>query len=132
MPSRRFPRFGGGHEGIFGKTTRVERNGRRIDPARLVKLRGRAGYPTAFLIPAQRVLVLQDGWPKPFMAYGVGDPYAIRKFSESIRTLMVQWSGHDLQELILVPDLRIVIDAAIYGESTLDVTREGMRQHIVL
>lgn len=124
--------FGGGLESIFGKTTRIDRNGQRIDPVRLAKPRGKSGSATVFLIPAQRVLVLQDGWPKPFMAYGAGDPYSIRKFSETIRTLMVQLSGHDMQELILVPDLRIVVDAAIYGGSTLDVKREGMRQQVVL
>lgn len=124
--------FGGGLEGIFGKTTRIDRNGRPIDPMRLTAPRGKSGLPSVFLIPAQRGLVLQDGWPKPFMDYGPGDPFSIRKFSESIRTLMVQLHSEDLQELILVPGFRTVVDAAIYSGSTLDVKREGMRRQVVL
>ncbi|MBI2302508.1 MAG: ATP-binding protein [Armatimonadetes bacterium] len=41
-------------------------------------------------IPAQRVLVLREGWPLPFEAYRPGDPFVVRQFSEKLRQLMGQ------------------------------------------
>ncbi|MDI3286694.1 AAA family ATPase [Polyangium sp. 15x6] len=91
---------------------------------------------TVFLIPAQRVLVLQDGWPKPFMAYAGGDPYAIRKFSESLRLLMERERGSERaifpRPKHLWAELGSVVDASIYVGSTLELEREGMRKRVVL
>lgn len=61
--------FGGGLEGIFGKTTKVIRETRRVDPRGFALDKPNQLHERVFLIPAQRVLVLQDGWPKPFMGY---------------------------------------------------------------
>ena len=41
-----------------------------------------------FFIPAQRVLTLRDGWPRPFTDYKSGDPYVVREFSEKTRMLV--------------------------------------------
>lgn len=124
--------FGAGLERIWSKKTKILRDSRSIDPMRLSTHSGLSNEETVLLIPAQRVLVLQDGWPKPFMAYGAGDPYVIRRFSESIRTF-VEWSRRlELEQLISESSVRAVIDAAIFGGSTLDVKREGMRRQVVL
>lgn len=45
---------------------------------------------SVFLIPAQRVLTLRDGWPRPFSDYSTGDPFSVRWFSERLRLLMEQ------------------------------------------
>lgn len=124
--------FGGGLEGIFRKSTKILREGLSVHPKRLAAHDGLGGKENVFLIPAQRVMVLQDGWPKPFMAYGAGDPYVIRRFSELIRTF-VEWSRRlELEHLLSESSVRAVIDAAIFGGSKLDVRREGMRRQVVL
>ena len=41
-----------------------------------------------FFIPAQRVLTLGKGWPRPFTDYNPGDPFVVRDFSEKLRLLM--------------------------------------------
>jgi hypothetical protein len=124
--------FGSGLEDVLTNSTQVLKDSRRLDPVRLAIPHARSGIETVFVIPAQRVLALQDGWPKPFMAYGSGDPYVTRQFSESIRTLMEQLRGHDIRELIFNRDFRQLIDAAIYTGSTLEVKREGMRRQLVM
>lgn len=41
-----------------------------------------------FFVPAQRVLSLHMGWPRPFTDFGAGDPYVVPCFSEKLRMLM--------------------------------------------
>jgi hypothetical protein len=92
----------------------------------------------AFLIPAQRVLVLQDGWPKPFMGYSVGDPYAMRRFSDSLRQLME--NGLDATGGVpIFPcprrmkyELQTVVDESIYIGAKLVLETEGLRKRIML
>lgn len=40
-----------------------------------------------FYIPAQRVIAIQNGWPKPFGEYG-NDPYVLKAFSDALRAAM--------------------------------------------
>ncbi|MBZ0242071.1 MAG: AAA family ATPase, partial [Bacteroidales bacterium] len=41
-----------------------------------------------FYIPAQRVICLQNGWPRFFTDYEDSVPYVLRHFSETLRLLM--------------------------------------------
>lgn len=129
--------FGGGLEQVVQKKTVAICDGESVDfksvavPESIDNTR-----ETVYLIPAQRVLVLQDGWPKPFMAYAGGDPYALRMFSESLRLSMERGLG---REGAIFPrsnwfkaELGSVVDASIYVGSTLMVEREGMRKRVVL
>jgi hypothetical protein len=43
---------------------------------------------SVFFIPAQRVLTLRDGWPRPFTDFKPGDPFVVREFSEKVRVLI--------------------------------------------
>lgn len=128
--------FGGGLEKVASDTV-LRRNSRTLSFQSIVKPGGRAAHEeTAFLIPAQRVLVLQDGWPKPFMAYSEGDPYCMRRFSDALRLLMEQGLGRG--EAIfphskrLMSELKTVIDNAIYVGAKLRLDKAGPRKRIVL
>ncbi|AUX20545.1 hypothetical protein SOCEGT47_010170 [Sorangium cellulosum] len=129
--------FGGGLETVLQAKTAVLRDGKRVDFRKIARPHGRTSTAeTVFLIPAQRVLVLQDGWPKPFMGYSVGDPYAMRKFSDLLRLLMEQGLGHE-GAIFPLPrrlkaELRSSVDASIYVGSTLELETEGMRKRVVL
>ena len=47
------------------------------------------GYPEhIFFVPAQRVLTLENGWPRSFTNFEIGDPYVVCRFSEHLRLLM--------------------------------------------
>ncbi len=52
--------LGGGLEGIFGKTTTIQRDTRRVDPLRLAlaEIPAKGDEESVFLVPAQRVLAL--------------------------------------------------------------------------
>ncbi len=131
--------FGGGLQDLVGRRTTIRRDGRPVDFMAVAKPGGKASHEeTTFLIPAQRVLILQDGWPKPFMGYSVGDPYAMRRFSDSLRQLMENGLGRAGAEPIfprrwrLMAELQTVLDDAIYVGAKLVLETDGLRKRIML
>jgi energy-coupling factor transporter ATP-binding protein EcfA2 len=129
--------FGGGMESIWSDQTGVKVDGKVLDLMKgLVNPRGRIKPESVFLIPAQRVLILKDGWPRSFTDYSAGDPFCLRSYSESLRVLMEQGlgSGEAIfpQKHRMKAELRRLIDDGIYvgGKLTLDTT--GMRKRVVL
>ena len=48
---------------------------------------------TLFYIPAQRILSVSDGRPKPFMEFDSSAPYVLRQFSETLRQLLQNGMG---------------------------------------
>ena len=46
-----------------------------------------------FYIPAQRILSVSDGRPKPFMEFDSSAPYVLRQFSETLRLLLQNGMG---------------------------------------
>jgi hypothetical protein len=81
--------FGEGMRSIWkdGKST-VAWNGKPVDMEALIKRAQRNKGERLFAIPAQRVLALRDGWPRPFTDYAPGDPFSVREFSEKLRVLV--------------------------------------------
>lgn len=131
--------FGGGLQALVQTQTTIRRDGRSVDFKTVAKPGGRASADEkTFLIPAQRVLVLQDGWPKPFMGYSVGDPYSMRRFSDSLRLLMENGLGSAEKEPIfprprrMKGELQEVVDEAIYIGAKLVLETEGLRKRIML
>lgn len=129
--------FGGGLETLLQSQGGIRFNRRSVTNTQIVKPGGRAGTTeTVFLIPAQRVLVLQDGWPKHFRSYALGDPYSMRRFGESLRILMENGvaSGEVLfpQRGRLMAPLRDAIDRSIYVGYKLMSKTEGLKKQIVL
>jgi hypothetical protein len=68
-------------------------NGNLINAIKLAWPRSRTTNASVFYIPAQRVLSLANGWPRPFSGFGSEDPFAVRDFSETFRLLMDQEFG---------------------------------------
>jgi len=131
--------LGGGMASVWQPDTSISVDGKPYNfLGRVVKSpRGpRVDKESVFLIPAQRVLVLQDGWPKPFMGYLPGDPYCVRDFSESLRHLMEQGLGSGKaifpQAGRLKSQLRRLIDEGIYIGAEVQLHAEGLRKRIAL
>lgn len=57
-------------------------------------------------IPAQRAIVLRDGWPQAFTDYSLGDPYVVKNFSEFLRLHLDRMLTADAP--LLFPNLRRV------------------------
>ena len=119
-------------EGISGLTW----NGQSIDLAKLVKRKASAGKERTFLIPAQRVLTLRDGWPRTFGDYGAGDPYCVRAFSEKLRLLMEEEFkvGAALfpQANRLKAEYRRMLSGSIFGGFSLSMVRTNSQKRLVL
>jgi DNA repair ATPase RecN len=81
--------FGEGMRTLINDKTNIVYNDKPID---FNKISSAKVLPdkkeTMFFIPAQRVLTLRDGWPRPFTDYAPGDPFAVREYSEALRQLM--------------------------------------------
>lgn len=72
-----------------GKSSLVV-DGKPINIANLATIRKRDASPRVFYIPAQRVLSLANGWPRPFQSFSPEDPFSLRDFSETFRLLLEQ------------------------------------------
>lgn len=83
--------FGEGMAGIWHKETEFYSDDKSISK-QVLKPKQRENIKDAteklFYVPAQRVLCLQEGWPRFFTAYEDSVPYVLRHFSESIRLFM--------------------------------------------
>jgi len=123
--------FGGGYDDLWTSNTEVVCGGRRIGPMKLVKPNASANAETTFCAPAQRSLAFQDGWPKPFTAFD-GHPYAIRHFSECIRSYLEDLPAGEMLDSISWPELRMAVATSIYGSSTLELKGQGTDRRVVL
>jgi hypothetical protein len=89
-----------------------------------------------FYIPAQRVLTLRDGWPRPFTDYKPGDPFAVREFSEKLRMLVEQESSANgslfPQERRLKTDFRAMLEQHVFGKFGLRIDKVHSQKRLVL
>lgn len=130
--------FGEGMNSIWQKNKSfIEWNGQKIvleDTAK--KKKGPRTGETLFYIPAQRVLTLADGWPKPFTSYRSGDPFAVREFSEKLRVLMEnefnETPGLFPQERRLKQEYKDLLTKNIFSKFNLNVDKHYSQKRFVL
>lgn len=107
-----------------------------VDLAKLVKRQRRSTVETMFFIPAQRVLTLRDGWPRPFTDYSPGDPFAVREFSEKLRLLLEQeftaTEGLFPQKHRLKREVRELLAQYFFANYDLRVDRVRSQRRLVL
>jgi len=87
--------FGEGMSQIWNGETKVIADGKEFRNEDMAKLNPEPlanEREKVFYIPAQRVLTLENGWPRAFNSFGVGDPFVIKNFSEIMR-LFVELGG---------------------------------------
>jgi len=130
--------FGEGMQSIWHANTSVFVNEERFDFERKV-LRSHGGTvakESVFVVPAQRALVLQDGWPSPILRRSVEAPYCMRMFSDTLRRLLDQKlaKGESFfpQPRRLKKELRQLIDQSIYVGGKVKLDTQGMRKRLVL
>jgi hypothetical protein len=112
-------------------------DGQRVDFDKLIYFRGSAKPESVFHIPAQRVLILKNGWPRPFMDYAGGDPFCVRSFSEHVRQLMEAGLGSGASPVFpqqgrLKKALRNSLDDSIFNGATVRLDTEGLQKRLVL
>ncbi len=129
--------FGEGMRSIWREgSTSVEWKGRSVDLPQIARRKRRSKEETLFFIPAQRVLALRDGWPRPFTDYTPGDPFAVREFSEKLRVLVEQEFGAtgDLfpQERRLKREFRDLLQHNVFSNFHLKVDKFRSQKRLVL
>jgi hypothetical protein len=129
--------FGEGMRSIWRDgSSSVEWEGKAVDLPQIAKRKRPNKEESLFFIPAQRVLALRDGWPRPFTDYAPGDPFAVREFSEKLRVLVEQEFGSsgDLfpQERRLKREFRDLLQRHVFSNFHLKVDKFRSQKRLVL
>jgi len=116
--------FGEGMQRLWdpGKT-KVAVNGKPVDLQKN-PVNSSGSKETFFYVPAQRVLALRGGWPRPFSEFSAVDPFLVRHFSERLRLLMENEFSSEKATLFPQPnrlkkEFRALLDEAIFGSLSL-------------
>lgn len=131
--------FGGGSDELVEKTTKIFTDGRVISFDHSVvfaKSKNGSSKESVFLIPAQRVLMMADGWARNFMGFPLSDAYCLKHYSETVRILMERGFGHEgtifPQPSRLKADIKNKITESIFTGADLKVISDGPRKRLVL
>lgn len=71
----------------WNTNSKILQDDKDLDIETLIRKRPRDIESAAFYIPAQRVLIMEEGWPRPFLSLNAY-PYVVRNFSEGLRLEM--------------------------------------------
>lgn len=115
--------------------SRVHWQGKALDLEQIARRKRKAKPEELFFIPAQRVLTLRDGWPRPFTDYSPGDPFAVREFSEKLRSLVeTEFSGESLfpQSKRLKKEFRDLLERDVFSDFALKIDKVRSQKRLVL
>jgi AAA15 family ATPase/GTPase len=129
--------FGEGMRSIWReKESLIEWDGVAVDMGKLIHRRKSFKAESLFYIPAQRVLVLRDGWPRPFTDYTPGDPFVVREFSEKLRILVEQeFTGSERlfpQERRLKAVFQDLLQRNLFADFQLKIDKFRSQKRLVL
>lgn len=129
--------LGEGMHGVWRENaSEIALQGEVIDIKRLVSSQKKKKQQSLFYIPAQRVLTLRNGWPRPFTDYSPGDPFVVRDYSEKLRVLVDTWS--ETSESLfpqtgrLKGEVRRLLLNAVFSRFALRVDEHGAQKRLVL
>lgn len=77
----------------WGEKSSIQTDGKNFDLRAMLKKKPRNTEQNTFYIPAQRVLVMEEGWPRNFLNL-TSYPYVVKNFSESLRIFMEAGLGN--------------------------------------
>jgi len=131
--------FGNGMNNIWTDETKILMDNTIYSRSSLLSRQGESNANSkekVFYIPAQRVLCLENGWPKFFSSFDASVPFVLRHYSETLRLFMDK--GMDKKKEIfpakqrLKEPLRDAFNSSIYqgGKIKLD-TSQGRKQFIL-
>lgn len=109
--------------------------GKEVDLSQIARRRRTPKEESLFFMPAQRVLALRDGWPRPFTDYSAGDPFTVREFSEQLRGLVEnEFTGESLfpQSKRLKAGFRKMLERDVFSKFALKVDKVRSQKRLVL
>lgn len=126
--------LGSGMAKGFKDTGKIQLDEKDFDIARIMRAKPRNFDKKAFYIPAQRVIIMEDGWPRPFLNL-ISYPYVVRDFSEGLRIEMEQGIGSEKSLFPLENKLQRVIrekiQQSIYRNASIRLETE-IKKRLVL
>ena len=121
--------FGEGMGGMWRENSKIEFS---ISEFKRI----RSGSMKTFYIPAQRVLSIETGWPKPFTGFDATYPYTSKEFSETIRQLMDEQYKNSPEIFPhtkrLKKELREAISESIFRNSKVRISKRGSQKILSL
>jgi predicted ATP-dependent endonuclease of OLD family len=131
--------FGEGMAEIWRDETSIEFGNKTITKNSIISKRGRKEKDineeeTLFYIPAQRVICLQNGWPRFFTDYEDSVPYVLRYFSETLRQLLENGLINTKNDTIfprpqrLKEPLRDSFNASIFHDGKIILDKTGKKR----
>jgi hypothetical protein len=124
--------FGEGMASLFSGESRLSFGDTAIKTEGLSQRPTVETSETVFLIPAQRVSTLKNGWPRAFSDYSPGDPFTVRDFSEKLRLLVEdEFSSKSTlfpQRGRLKEQIRLLINKSVFGGFKLEVETDRYSQ----
>lgn len=128
--------FGEGMHAIWKPAkTRVTWLGKPADLASIARRKRKDETESMFLIPAQRVLAMRNGWPLPFESYSPGDPFTVRDYSERLRKLLeTEFTKQRLfpEARRLKGEFRDLLKRDVFGGFELRIDRVHSQKRLVL
>lgn len=135
--------FGESMSGIWKDNTKVTWNNISQTRASILNRQGTrdtSKIEKMFYIPAQRVVAMSQGWPRPFNNFDAGDPYTLKSFSETLRVLMeLEFSNGKGKSNDIFPrpgkisaDLRNQIDNSIFHGASVNLDKKSLRKRFLL
>lgn len=127
--------FGEGMGDIWRKETAITLDSKKIDSQFLLdKETTKNSAETLFYIPAQRVVCLQNGWPRYFSDYEDGVPYVLKHFSESLRRFLESGFSRSKNDVIfplahrLNESLRNSFNRSIFHDAKILIDKTGKKR----
>lgn len=114
--------------------SKIVENGKTFELQKLVKSKPRRVEHNTFYIPAQRVLIMEEGWPRPFQSLPAY-PFVVRDFSERLRMIMEAGLGKGKalfpQEGRLKGEIKDKIHTGIFRNSTIKLETEFKKRFVL-
>jgi predicted ATP-dependent endonuclease of OLD family len=135
--------FGEGMSAIWNDETSIKFGGKSFTKNSLIPKRGRKGKEehkeeTIFYVPAQRVICLNNGWPRFFSEYDDSAPYVLRHFSETLRQLLENGLVDNKNDVIfpksqrLKESLRDSFNKSIFHDGKIILDQSGSKKRFKL
>jgi predicted ATPase len=135
--------FGESMSAIWKAETKIEFDGKEYTQSSFLSKQGtREGSRTEklFYIPAQRVVTMNQGWPRNFGSFDIGDPFVLKQFSETVRVLMEKETvngGSKQSKVFPKPNrikepLRRILDEAIFHGAKVESDNSSLKRRFIL
>lgn len=130
--------YGEGMNGIIRPETILINDDKRLSINDILRQKRGKRNEELFFIPAQRVITIQNGWPRNYMNYESLDPYVVKHFSESLRLLMDAGLGSGKaanifpQEGRMKKAIRDKIIQSIFFDANVELDKSTPKKRIIL